>query len=266
MPRRIDPEQAVARMRAAGAEPLEPYLNADAPWRCRCLRCGEIITPRLSSMSRQKPCRSCGRATTRHDPARAESAMRAMGLEPLEPYPGAEEPWLHRCVECGDEVTLSYRRRTMPGAGCRRCPPDQRGGALRTPVERTPVDPEVAAATMRAAGFEPLVPYPGRVEAPWSCRCMACGHESTPRLSIVRLGSGCRACADRAIGARHIAANAAAAVALMRAAGFEPLEEYRGSHQPWRCRCIHCGEVSTPRRASVRRGHGCKHCWRGAGG
>ena len=251
-------------MRAAGAEPLEPYVNADAPWRCRCLTCGEVITPRLSSMSRQNPCRACGRARTRHDPARAEAAMRAMGLEPLEDYPGADEPWLHRCLECGHEVTLAYRRRTTAGAGCRRCSPDLRGAPMRTPVERTPVDPEVAAKTMRTAGFEPLVPYPGRVEDPWPCRCTVCGHESTPRMSVVRQGSGCRACADKAIGARHIAANAEAAVALMREAGFEPLEDYPGSHQRWRCRCTRCGEISTPRRASVRKGHGCRHCWHGA--
>lgn len=268
MPRHIDPDHAIERMRAAGAEPLEPYLNADTPWRCRCLECGEIITPRLSSMSRRKPCRQCGRkraaARNRHNAERAEAAMREIGLAPLEPYPGAEEPWRCKCLECGHVLTPSYRRRTKPEASCPHCPPERRSVATPEPATRTPVDPETATSMMRACGFEPLTPYPGRVDKAWPSRCTVCGYEGTPRLISARKGHGCRACADKAIGARHLAANAANAVDLMRAAGFEPLEDYPGSHKPWRCRCTHCGHISTPMRASVRKGHGCRHCSRHA--
>lgn len=52
MPKRLGPDEAVERMRAAGgAEPLEPYPGVDEPWRCRCLSCGTIGgAPRLSAV------------------------------------------------------------------------------------------------------------------------------------------------------------------------------------------------------------------------
>lgn len=188
--------------------------------------------------------------------------MREMGLEPLEPYPGMHEPWRCRCAGCGHAFTVSYRRRAR--AVCRECPPVRRVEPTRVPVARAPVAPEAAAHIMEAAGFEPLVPYPGKVQAAWPCRCTVCGHKSTPRLSGVRDGSRCRFCSRKALGAHRVAANAAAAVNLMRAVGFEPLEDYPGSHQRWRCRCTRCGTESTPRHATVRRGRRCRNCWRGA--
>lgn len=42
------------RMRAARAEPLEPYVGADEPWRCACLTCGEVGLP-PSVRSEERP-------------------------------------------------------------------------------------------------------------------------------------------------------------------------------------------------------------------
>ena len=81
------------------------------------------------------------------------------------------------------------------------------------------VDPVEAVDTMRAAGVEPLEPYPGS-HAPWRCRCLTCGREVTPRYGLVsRDGGGCRYCASRAV-------DPAEAVDTMRRAGAEPLEPY----------------------------------------
>lgn len=47
-------------MRAAGAEPMEPYQGSGIPWRCRCLTCGHEITPRLGNVrSGNRPCKYC---------------------------------------------------------------------------------------------------------------------------------------------------------------------------------------------------------------
>lgn len=56
----------------------------------------------------------------------------------------------------------------------------------------------------------------------------------------------------------------ASAVATMRAAGFESLEDYPGSIAPWRCRCTACGKESSPALGNVRAGSKCRHCgvWR----
>lgn len=65
-------------------------------------------------------------------------------------------------------------------------------------------DHDTAAAFMRAAGLEPLVPYPGKSNVPWLCRCLTCGAEVSPRLHSIRAGQGgCRRCADRRTGQRQ---------------------------------------------------------------
>lgn len=51
------------------------------------------------------------------------------------------------------------------------------------------------------------------------------------------------------------------AVAIMRAAGFEPEGPYPGSGAPWKCICLKCGDECAPRFSKVRvRGSGCRRC------
>lgn len=123
-------------------------------------------------------------------------------------------------------------------------------------------DADAAAEEMRARGYEPLVPYPGRTNATWPSRCTTCGHEGRPTFNAVRNGGqGCRVCRTRAAQAKRAAANAPKAEGVMRAAGFEPLEPYRGSQTPWHCRCTTCGRESTPSYSNVRNGGSrCRFC------
>lgn len=126
------------------------------------------------------------------------------------------------------------------------------------------IDPEEAATQLRAAGFEPSVPYPGRANLAWAATCRSCGAEGRPRLNGIRSrGSSCRACRARAAGAKKAAANADAAIALMRAAGFEPVDPYPGNATPWRARCMNCDTVSTPRYSNVKQGSTCGVCRKG---
>lgn len=55
----IDPEAAATTMREAGLEPLEPFDDEDKPWRCRCMVCSRVVTPRLSSISAGGGCKYC---------------------------------------------------------------------------------------------------------------------------------------------------------------------------------------------------------------
>ncbi|MGW7577380.1 hypothetical protein [Streptomyces sp. NPDC054765] len=51
------------------------------------------------------------------------------------------------------------------------------------------------------------------------------------------------------------------AALIMRAAGLEPLEPYRGYDQPWACRCTQCGKLVRPRFRQIRDGAGgCRSC------
>ena len=46
--------------------------------------------------------------------------MEAAGLEPLEPYPGADVPWRCRCRSCGSDVAPRYNG-VRQGRGCQVC-------------------------------------------------------------------------------------------------------------------------------------------------
>jgi hypothetical protein len=193
VPRRIDPVSAVATMRAAGLEPLEPYPGANMAWKCRCIKSGHTVEPTYTSVrvGTSSGCRHCGRvaAGERRRAAgleKAEADMRAAGFEPLEPYPGAGVRWRCRHVVCGHTVYPRLFRIRAGAGGCLAC------------AGRAPVDPVAAEAEMRAAGMEPLERFPGRVRDPWTCSCLRCGHIGTPNLNNIRRGQGgCYACARR---------------------------------------------------------------------
>jgi hypothetical protein len=94
-------EDATKVMAEAGLKPLEEFPGTDAPWRCECLRCGDVVTARLQKIrTGDGCCKRCGVAASARarsaDAAGAEAMMRAAKLEPLEPYPGGNHlPW--RC-------------------------------------------------------------------------------------------------------------------------------------------------------------------------
>lgn len=55
-----DPERAVAEMHEAGFEPLEPFHGTNAPWACRCIKCGAQRQPRLNNIrQRGDGCGDC---------------------------------------------------------------------------------------------------------------------------------------------------------------------------------------------------------------
>jgi DNA-directed RNA polymerase subunit RPC12/RpoP len=235
--RTVDPDDAAAKMRAAGVEPLEPYRGKDEPWRCRCLTCDREVTPNYGNIRRgQSACKWCAGKVVDRDEAVA--FMLGAGFEPLEPYPGANTLWMCRCEKCGTEFGVRYTG-IKSGKGCRYC-----AGQVVDQVE--------AVAIMNAAGFEPLVPYPGSNE-PWPCRCATCGREPSPSLASVRDGKKCKYCAGKAVVPDE-------AVAFMLERGFEMLEPYPGAHQRWRCRCLTCQRVFTTNYTNVRTGGGCRYC------
>ncbi|MCX4966172.1 hypothetical protein OHA98_15255 [Streptomyces sp. NBC_00654] len=215
-------------MRSVGLEPLEPYLNSQTPWRCRCTACGAVGTPRLSAVRKlvkegvSSGCATCnrrarGRRQREANAGKTEAMMREAGYEPLEPNLLAGTPWNCRHAACGEVVRVkasSVRSGYDLCPLCRAVGNKQRGAARR-------IDPVEATALMRAHGFEPLEPYPG-ASVGWHCRCTTYGKESKPLYSGVKgRGHRCGHCAGSA------PLDPAECAAEMRAAGFEPLEPYR---------------------------------------
>jgi hypothetical protein len=239
-------------MRAADVEPIEPYLNSQSPWRCRCLACGHEVTPQLGNVrAGHAACGYC--AGTKVDPVVAEGVMRAAGFSPLETYPGSGQPWRCRCDCCGKEVTPRYSA-VCAGKRCRYCAQETAGQSIR-------LDSEAAADVMRAVGLVPLQSYPGANE-PWPCRCLTCDQEVTPRYADVRGGHGCNWCARRKA-ALALRTEHEIAASFMIEHGLEPLEQYPGAGKRWRCRCLTCGDEVRPRYGNIRQGWGgCPRCGR----
>jgi hypothetical protein len=242
---RKDPGELVSVMRSVGLEPLTPYPGSHIPWRCRCSTCGREVSPTFAE-ARKKSAPGCNYCTgSRVQGEAAAAAMLAAGVRPLETYRTSATPWRCECLRCGRVVTPRYSEVVKAGGGgCAFCAGKK-------------VDPAEAEAVMRSMGLEPLEPY-GGTHVPWRCRCVRCGHEVTPRFHHVRRGKskGCRFCAPNR-------SDAVGAVAVMRAAGLEPLEPYERSRSPWRCQCTRCGTEVTPTFGGVSSGQGgCKHCAR----
>lgn len=189
----------------------------------------------------------------RINPEAAAATMRTAGLDPLEPYPGANVAWKCRCMKSAHEVAPTFNSVRMgTSSGCRHC------GRAAAGERRRAAGRHKAEAEMRTAGFEPLEPYPG-AGVRWRCRHTLCGGTVFPRLVKIRSGvGGCLACVGRA------PVDPSVAEAEMRAIGMEPLQPFPGRvRDPWQCRCVRCGHIGTPNLNNIRRGQGgCNGCAR----
>ncbi|PKW06256.1 hypothetical protein SAMN05428944_6701 [Streptomyces sp. 1222.5] len=261
---RIPPEEAVALMRSAGLEPLEPYPGATSPWRCRHVPCGREVKSRYSYIKRGGgPCRWCA-PNAPVDPDQAAALMRSAGLEPLEPYPGTDIPWRCRCTTCGTIGTPTHGSVKGGQGGCGPCGRKNAGQGInrawsrRRELPRT--DGDRAAIEAEDFDLEPLESYPGP-SGLWHCRHVACGRDVEIRLSNLRRGlRACPYCPPSPGGRRRWPADEAEA--LMRAADLEPLEPYAGRRdKAWRCLCNGCGRETSPSLGGILAGQGgCRHC------
>jgi len=238
-------ESAERVMVENGLQPLEPYPGALKPWKCRCMRCGAVVTPRFGAVQQgQGGCLKCAqeaRAQACRTPeAEAAAIMRGAGLQPLEPYRNVNTPWRSRCLVCGREAAPTLHNIKSGKGGCAFC------------AQRA-VDPAWAHDVMRAAGLEPLTPYLAAHVA-WPCRCLRCGRPVSPTYKNVRNGGGCRYCNKNTPAPE-------AAVDFMISRGLEPLEPFLGTHQRWACRCVKCGRTVHPTFVNLQHTPGgCRWC------
>lgn len=189
----------------------------------------------------------------RHTHESASADMIAAGLTPLVPYPGTNSPWLCECMTCGSEVTPRHHGIISGQGGCRKCGTESAKTKLRT-------NENIAIQKMRDANLEPLEPYRGAHMA-WKSRCLKCGSNTSPMLSMINAGQGgCKKCGyEKSSQTRTY--EQSQAIELMRNAGLEPLEPYKGSQVPWRCRHIDCGREVFPRLNGITSGQGgCGYC------
>jgi hypothetical protein len=109
-------------------------------------------------------------------------AFRNAGFEPIVKYPGSEVGWKSIPPSLWKKVAPRFGYVKRNNAGCAYC-----AGRL--------VHPEEALRLMEEAGFKPLIPYPGSQVA-WPSVHKKCGKEVSPQYASVRVGGGCKYCAD----------------------------------------------------------------------
>ncbi|MER5336936.1 hypothetical protein [Micromonospora sp. NPDC002717] len=191
---RITDEAAQQVMRQAGWIPTGPFPGPREPWECACATCGKIAKPRYETVkSNESGCKLCaakenGKRRRERFESTAVGVMRAVNLEPQEPFPGANKRWRCQCLTCGSFTQPTYSNVSNGGGGCETCRRRKQGNSKRSRFA------EEATERLRAAGYEPLVEYPGAAH-PWRCRCR-CGRDTTVRIGNVDAGQrGCRRCA-----------------------------------------------------------------------
>lgn len=230
---------AIQVMNNAGLSPLEPYRGAGKPWKCKCLKCEQIVSPTYGSVKSGTGCGVCAGKIVPSE--KAVALMRESKLEPLVPYPGGKSSWKCRCLRCDKEVFPKYADIRNGDGGCKYC-----GGHF--------VEPEAAVALMIAANIKPLVPYVN-AGTNWESECLACNKRINPTYnSVQQRGSGCKYCAKKFIDPED-------AVHIMLKAKLEPLVPYPGSQAPWKCKCLRCNREVEPAYTAIQRGQkGCVYC------
>lgn len=176
----------------------------------------------------------------------ASKRMLAVGLIPIEEYPGRHSKWKVRCDKCNLEINTSLASVSSNGNGCRPC-------GLKKSAETRKRDISEAIDLMILNRALPISLYPGQGK-PWESECMECGKRISPRLGNILNGhNACAYCAKRKVDPDD-------AVAFMVSNGLIPLEEYPGSDNRWKSRCNACDEIVFPSYSTVKSGGGCAKC------
>ena len=173
--------------------------------------------------------------------AKARALFIRNKLEPLEPFPGTQKPWKSKCLITGKIVSPTYGKVRDFGHRCAYC-------------SGFKVDELEAVALMKKAGFKTLVPYPGG-NKPWKSQCLKCKKIHSPQYTSVKLGFGCKYCAEKAVDPKD-------AVVAMKKRGFKVLEDYPGSTNPWKVQCLTCKRKFSTYFYSSNAKTRCKYCTR----
>ena len=260
MSKRLNPDLARDAMLKAGLEPLEPYQNALAKWKCKCLSCGEIVYTKYNRIQQGiggcKPCGTKrGSSKIKMDSKAAIQMMQDAGLEPLEDYVNSKTKWKCKCLNCGDIVYPKLNGIQTGEGGCYKC------GMKKAGLSNT-LNSEQAIQRVKAAGFTPLEPYTNALTK-WKMRHDACNSIVYPKLNNISTNSsktpGCAVCAGKQV---QVGLNDLQTIypsLSAEALDWDPTTVTAGSNlkKLWRCGEGHEWKAPIAERTS---GHGCPSC------
>ena len=86
-------------------------------------------------------------------------------------------------------------------------------------------------------------------------QCQSCGNATTKSLERLNKGIGkCRGC--------ELKNQEVEALELLKQRKLKPLEQFAGNSHKWRCECLVCHEIVTPRVSNIKKGQGaCINCY-----
>jgi len=239
--RKIDPIEALKVMKTSELQPLEEFPGSHKNWRCKCVKCGEIVYPKYTNIRQGwGGCKKCAGLIV--NAAEAKRLYESFGLSTSEEYVSTHHPWRGICLTCRNQVSPRYSDlKNGKSKGCAYC-----GGSK--------VNPEEALRFMTSKGFETSNLYPGATVR-WKGKCSTCKNEIFPIYSVVKAGQGlCKFCAGRALSKRD-------ALKLLKQGKLEPLEEYTKAGNKISCRCLTCKRIVDVRLFGLAQGEGgCAYC------
>jgi hypothetical protein len=246
----VDPEIAAKKMIGVGIVPQEPYPGKDKKWKCLCLKCNVIIYSHYSTVrDGGGGCRQCALKETAIGRRYSESTVRneflKVNLEPIEKYINTDAPLKCKCIKCGNFPSPTFTA-IRAGGGCRYC-------------SEKLTSPEKAIKLARKAGLEPIEDFVNG-QVPWKCKHLECGTIVSPLfVTILRGNSGCIKCNSKRAANRYRLSEEKA-VAIMLKADMQPLEPYINALSKWKCKCLKCKSIITPKLNNVQNGSGCINC------
>lgn len=205
--------------------------------RCRtpssCPDCGHALLK--TRAKKYFPCSHCTYVST------VSEALWENQTAILGPWNGYLEPLQIVCYVCNQE---SETRASLVLKGTRPC--SFCSGSM--------ISPRDVARVAARARIEPLTDAPPRSEVPWPCICLVCKSQIDVWWDGVRAGrKACIYCSRQ----RLRDGQPETFVGLL---GLEPLEPFPGARQPWKCRCLYCGNTVNPRYDNLKSGSSASAC------
>lgn len=246
LPKKLTENEARLIMSNADFSPMTPYPGSIKPWKSLCLRCSEIVQPRLNAVKFGN--RQCGFCSgSRIKPSVATRTFKSAGITPISDFPGANRPWKSQCNVCKKLIQPTFANVKNGHNGCAYCSGKK-------------VDIENIKDFMMLNNLEPLEVFK-TTSSKWKCRCTTCNSIVFPRYDDIKRGQGgCKKCGyiqatnKNRLGSEY-------AIATMRKAGAEPIDVYQSIDKPWLCRCSSCKKEIMPRLHNIMQGQNpCKYC------
>ena len=259
MTRKIPEAEARALMLSVGLLPLEPYRNANADWRCKCIECNREVVSRYNRAQQGSGCPLCGArlggAKIRLTEAQATDRLKKYHLQPLEPYEKSDVKWKCRCLICGEIVYPKLKNLQRGDGGCLKC------GMKKAGIKNR-LNEEDAIRIANEAGFIPLEPYINALTK-WKMRHKVCNAIVYPKLNSLNNSSGktlgCAVCSGHQVEIGWNDLKTTHPVIASEADGWDSTLVTAGSNKKlnWKCTNGHKWKASVAQRTD---GHGCPTC------